>query len=174
MLVSQPPPPFLGFMWLDDHPHEPHRRLRIDSINPMSKASSPLGVTMGQLYDTVQHFVMQQPYPGLFFRVRWDMVCQREVATRRNPGDDPENGGSPAERTNLVVDFFDDQYYVSSMLCGPFNMKATRTVFRCEEAALPVFGTKATIEDLDVEAFMDNSADPLEFWQPLYGSDHTE
>ena len=166
MLVSQPPPPFLGFMWLDDHPREPNRRLRIDSVNPPTNASSSLGVTMGQLYDTVQHFVMEQPYSGLFFRVRRDMRCHRKISRKCDSQDNSQDSDRTLETTNLVVDFHDDQYYLS-MLYGPFNMEATRSVFQCKDMSYPVFGGKATIEDLDVGAFMNNSADSLELWRPI-------
>lgn len=166
MLVSQPPPPFLGFMWLDDNPREPRRRLRIDSLSRVQKnpsSSSPAGVTMGQLYDTIQLFIMEQLYSGLFYRVHWDKICERQI--ERNP-DIKETSDSAIERTNLVVDFWDDDYYLSSYY-GPFKMDATRSVFACEESCRPMFGGKAKIKDLDLASVRDVRLKAVEFWGPL-------
>ncbi|KAF7546713.1 hypothetical protein G7Z17_g8233 [Cylindrodendrum hubeiense] len=162
MLVSQPPPPFIGLSWVDDHPQQPRQRHRIDSLRLEENSSSPPGVTMGQLYDTVQFLTMQQLYSGLFFKVQWDRVCDR----KRRGNSNSKNHDSTLERTNLMVDFWDEDYYLSAHY-GPFNMKATRTVFKCEEFVRLCFGGKATIEGPDTEAAALARLDDIELWEPL-------
>lgn len=161
MLVSQPPPNFLGFIWLDGFPQEAigGNRLRIDSLSPQKVDAG--GVTMGQLYDTVQCLTMQQQQPGLFFRIRWDMTCERsKIGTV-----DADDG--IRESTNLVAEFWDDAYFNSNYY-GPFAMEATRSVFECEDSDKPIFGGQAWIEGLDTEATYDVPPnDDVELWEPM-------
>ncbi|KAJ4221428.1 hypothetical protein NW759_006676 [Fusarium solani] len=167
MLVSQPPPPFLGFTWLDCFTTTAagHRFL-VDSVTPPQNDAGDLdtGVTMGQLYDTIQSFTMQQQKPGLFFRVRWDLTCERPSSESGVGAGEDE---SARESTNLVAEFWDDAYFNSSHY-GPFSMEATRSVFRCEEAAKPDFGGQAWIQGLDDDAEHQVPAnDEYELWEPL-------
>ncbi|KAK3312061.1 hypothetical protein B0H66DRAFT_393338 [Apodospora peruviana] len=167
MLVSQPPPPFLGFTWLDcfTTTTAAGHRFLVDYVNPPPNDAGGLdtGVTMGQLYDTVQSLTMQQQKPGLFFRVRWDLTCERPSNESVSVGEDK----SARECTNLVTEFWDDAYFNSSRY-GPFSMEATRNVFRCEEAVKPVFGGQAWIQGLDDDAEHQVPAnDEFELWEPL-------
>ncbi len=166
MLVSQPPPPFLGFTWLDSFTITAagHRCL-VDFVTPPQNDAGDFdtGVTMGQLYDTIQSLTMQQQKPGLFFRVRWDLACARPSSESVSAGEDE----SARESTNLVAEFWDDAYFNSSHY-GPFSMEATRSVFRCEEAVKPVFGGQAWIQGLDDDADHQVPAnDEFELWEPL-------
>lgn len=165
MLVSQPPPPFLGFTWLDCFTTATGHRCLVDSVTPPQNDAGDFdtGVTMGQLYDTIQSLTMQQQKPGLFFRVRWDLTCERPSSESASGGEDE----SARESTNLVTEFWDDAYFNSSHY-GPFSMEATRSVFRCEEAVKPVFGGQAWIQGLDDDAEHQVPAnDEFELWEPL-------
>ena len=166
MLVSQPPPPFLGFTWLDCFTiTAAGHRFLVDSVAPPQSDAGGFdtGVTMGQLYDTVQSLTMQQQKPGLFFRVRWDLICERPGSEGVSVGEDED----ARESTNLVAEFWDDAYFNSSRY-GPFSMAATRSVFRCEEAVKPAFGGQAWIQGLDDDAEHQVPAnDEFELWEPL-------
>jgi len=166
MLVSQPPPPFLGFTWLDCFTiTAAGHRFLVDSVTPPQNdvVGFDTGVTMGQLYDTVQSLTMQQEKPGLFFRVRWDLTCERPSSKSVSVGEDE----SALESTNLVTEFWDDAYFNSSRY-GPFSMAATRSVFKCEEAGKPDFAGQAWIQGLDDEAEHQVPAnDEFELWEPL-------
>ncbi|KAL6859832.1 hypothetical protein ACO1O0_003856 [Amphichorda felina] len=166
MFVSQPPPPFLGFTWLDCFTITPGgHRCVVDSVTPPQNDAGDFdtGVTMGHLYDTIQSLTMQQQKPGLFFRVRWDLTCERPSSESASAGEDE----SARESTNLVAEFWDDAYFNSSHY-GPFSMEATRSVFRCEEGVKPVFGGQAWIEGLDEDAEHQAPAnDEFELWEPL-------
>ena len=161
MLVSQPPPPFLGFTWLNGFPDGTMggNRIRIDSLNPRNDDAG--GVTMGQLYDTVQFLAMQQEKPGLFFRIRWDMVCERSKSGTVDEDD------SMLESTNLVAEFWDDAYFNSNYY-GPFAMEGTRSTFQCEGSEKPTFTGQGRIEGLDPEASYDvPPIDEVELWEPM-------
>ena len=167
MFVSQPPPPFLGFTWLDCFTITAggHRCL-VDSVTPPQNDAGDfgMGVTMGHLYDTIQSLTMQQQKPGLFFRVRWDLTCERPSSESATAGEGYEIA---RESTNLVAEFWDDVYFNSSHY-GPFSMGATRSVFRCEEGVKPAFGGQAWIEGLDEDAVHQAPAnDEFELWEPL-------
>ncbi|KAJ6438842.1 reverse transcriptase domain protein [Purpureocillium lavendulum] len=167
MLVSQPPPPFLGFTWLDSFIiTAAGYRCLVDFVAPPQKDAGGIdaGVTMGQLYDTVQSLTMQQQKPGLFFRVRWDLTCERLSSEGASAAGEGEGA---RESTNLVAEFWDDAYFNSSHY-GPFSMEATRSVFRCEEAVKPAFGGQAWIQGVDDDAEHHVPAnDEFELWEPL-------
>lgn len=161
MLVSQPPPPFIGFTWLDCFPRsEAGHRFEIDSLKPQHLDAG--SVTMGQLYDTVQFLTMQQQKPGLFFRIRWDLTCERMAGV----GVDLAKDDGVRERTNLVAEFWDDAYFNSSHY-GPFSMEATRDAFQCEEVVEPSFAGQARLEGFDADAPHDvPSNNEFELWDP--------
>lgn len=161
MLVSQPPPPFLGFTWLNGFPDGTMggNKIRIDSLSPRNDDAG--GVTMGQLYDTVQFLTMQQEHPGLFFRIRWDMTCERSKSGTVDADD------SMRESTNLVAEFWDDAYFNSNYY-GPFAMEGTRSTFECEGSDKPIFTGQGRIEGLDPEASYDvPPIDEVELWESM-------
>ncbi|KAK4212290.1 hypothetical protein QBC37DRAFT_425197 [Rhypophila decipiens] len=170
MLVSQPPPPFLGFTWLDCFPMiggAGGNRFHVDSVQPPTTDAAATenvvagGVTMGLLYDTVQSLTMHQKQPGLFYRVRWDMTVERT----------PKDGQSgDSKSTNLVVQFWDDPYF-NSKNYGPFSMEATQRAFTCEEAVKPACRGEAQL--CRIQGLADDADHPapgndeFEIWEPL-------
>ncbi|KAM7185585.1 hypothetical protein V8F33_012328 [Rhypophila sp. PSN 637] len=170
MLVSQPPPPFLGFTWRDGFPFiglGDGDRFHVDSVQPPTTDAAATenvvagGVTMGLLYDTVQSLTMHQKQPGLFYRVRWDMTCERT----------PKDGKSDdSKSTNLVVQFWDDAYFNSNNY-GPFSMEATRRAFTCEEVVKPACAGDAQLCRIQGLADDAEHAVPghgeFEIWEPL-------
>lgn len=85
MLVSQPPPPRLGYLWvdsLDDVPYnETGRTVSVATVSsdlPVKNAHSGegervggAGLRMGQLYDLVQHHTGHHDVTSVWFRVLW-------------------------------------------------------------------------------------------------------
>jgi hypothetical protein len=73
MLVSQPPPPVLGFSWLEaDDGQEVLMGVADPRLHGASRAGvAGDGVRMGMLYDLVQHRVAYHERSSLWFRVTW-------------------------------------------------------------------------------------------------------
>lgn len=73
MLVSQPPPPVLGFSWLDLGDGQ---ELQLGVLDPQIHQSSRTGshgngVRMGMLYDLIQHRLTHHTRNSVWFRVTW-------------------------------------------------------------------------------------------------------
>ncbi|KAI0017472.1 hypothetical protein F4780DRAFT_594252 [Xylariomycetidae sp. FL0641] len=102
MLVSQPPPPFLGYMNVG-----PIERIFIDRpfytalIDPPN--THPPGLRMGALYDVVQHHV-STPRTGIRFQVLWTW------GTALLTGDIYAAWRKLLERTNAAVAFIDNSH----------------------------------------------------------------
>ncbi|KAL4729927.1 hypothetical protein ACLX1H_001956 [Fusarium chlamydosporum] len=123
MLVSQPPPPSLGyfkFNVVDVWFHE----VFTTQIDP----SSPLkGLTMGQLYDTVHSTICDRENYSIWYRVSWDKprashqmeVCREQVSQL-------------LENTNVAVEFYRPDEYNDDFGCGPWNISSVRGAFRSE------------------------------------------
>ncbi|KAL6920001.1 hypothetical protein FSST1_004027 [Fusarium sambucinum] len=123
MLVSQPPPPSLGYLRLDVVDiwfHEVYTT-QIDPRPPLK------GLTMGQLYDMVHSTICRRENYTTWYRVSWDKareLHQMEVCK--------EKVSRLLEETNVVVEFYrqgddDDDYD-----CGPWDIVSVREAFRSE------------------------------------------
>ena len=78
MLVSQPPPPYLGYMFAEDQPQVQTEQQYGQSastalVSPLNTAVGSLGgLQMGQLYDIIQYNAGHHKYHSLWFRVIWN------------------------------------------------------------------------------------------------------
>ncbi|KAI1146962.1 hypothetical protein F4825DRAFT_173165 [Nemania diffusa] len=76
MFISQPPPPSLGFLWMEDRGTSPSVRKQPCSIGATlvdhKRGLHPLGVRMGLLYDVVQHHTSLDTRGARWFRVVWN------------------------------------------------------------------------------------------------------
>jgi hypothetical protein len=123
MLVSQPPPPYLGYLKLDVVDiwfHEVHTT-QIDPNSPLK------GLTMGQLYDMVQSTICDRENYSIWYRVSWDKareshqmeVCREQVSQL-------------LRKTNVVVEFYRQDQDDDDYDCGPWDVGSVREAFRSE------------------------------------------
>ncbi|RGP59551.1 hypothetical protein FLONG3_11168 [Fusarium longipes] len=123
MLVSQPPPPSLGYLKLDVVDiwfHEVHTA-QIDPSSPLK------GLTMGQLYDTVHGTICDRKSYSTWYRVSWDKtreghqmeVCREQVSRL-------------LMKTNVVVEFYGQEEGDDEYGSGPWDISSVREAFRCE------------------------------------------
>ncbi|KAI1780999.1 hypothetical protein F4818DRAFT_23132 [Hypoxylon cercidicola] len=100
MLVSQPPPPFLGYSFMGDTdqvfgPHWVYTAL----IRPMAD-SQLSGLRMGMLYDVVQYRAGHHEHTSMWFRVVWNQ--EREPYSTRSS---QVKCQEMLQQTNVVVEF---------------------------------------------------------------------
>lgn len=154
MLVSQPPPPKLGYSWMYlGHGSEESQTVWMALWEP--KSLQPfVGLRMGELYDFVQYHAGHHDRRSLWFRVIWGQpkepftsdhsqeICQRILA-----------------RTHVVVEFhnFDDGALADHPR-APANVETFDAIFRCDEYTRPSVQTEAvTAEQFEFPGF-DHSA----------------
>ncbi|KAF6832692.1 F-box domain-containing protein [Colletotrichum musicola] len=124
MLVSQPPPPSLGYVRCDisDLPAEGQR---VQSANIPAGS----GLRMGQLYDVVQHHVGHHGRHSLWFRVMWGRPISPFAVTRVR--DEFERHMAA---TNVVVEFMHaDDTSLPNHPQDPADVGVFDAAFRCEE-----------------------------------------
>ncbi|KAI6092853.1 hypothetical protein F4821DRAFT_223422 [Hypoxylon rubiginosum] len=111
MLVSQPPPPHLGYLFMDEdfdsgHFYGPHW-VWTTLVSPTAHSQSP-GLRMGMLYDVVQYRAGHHEYTSMWFRVVWNQA--------REPYNTLSSQAKCREllqQTNVVVEFYhvDDEVF---------------------------------------------------------------
>ncbi|XXG97192.1 hypothetical protein Hte_003487 [Hypoxylon texense] len=102
MLVSQPPPPQLGYLFMEahrDHFFGPHW-VWTTLIEPVNNALLP-GLRMGTLYDVVQYRAGHHERNSMWFRVVWNQ--EREPY---NTNSSRMNCKEMLQQTNVVVEFY--------------------------------------------------------------------
>ncbi|KAH7270276.1 uncharacterized protein BKA55DRAFT_551050 [Fusarium redolens] len=122
MLVSQPPPPAMGYlksegfnMWF--------RNVRTALIKPKP---SP-GLCMGQLYDMVHSTTCRPENYSMWYRISWDdareahqtQLCREQCELLFGT-------------TNLVVEFYSMDG--GDWDCGPWDINCVREAFRCADS----------------------------------------
>ncbi|RYP78148.1 hypothetical protein DL769_003229 [Monosporascus sp. CRB-8-3] len=102
MLVSQPPPPCLGYLFMEDDPDHffgPHW-VWTALIHPVKNPLLP-GLRMGTLYDVVQYRAGHHERNSMWFRVVWNQA--REPY---NTNSSREKCREMLQQTNVVVEFY--------------------------------------------------------------------
>ncbi|KAI4870663.1 hypothetical protein F4820DRAFT_220588 [Hypoxylon rubiginosum] len=102
MLVSQPPPPQLGYLFMErhrDHFFGPHW-VWTALIEPANNALLP-GLRMGTLYDVVQYRAGHHERNSMWFRVVWNQ--EREP---HNTNSSRMKCREMLQQTNVVVEFY--------------------------------------------------------------------
>lgn len=134
MLVSQPPPPHLGFLLSNV-------LFYIGGPHSLSIANIPVadgGLRMGELYDLVQHHASHHKYHSLWFRVIWNRpqapymswMCQHYC-------------GRLLRDTSVLVEFqHKDDRILRNHPRDPPDAAVFDSKFRCKEARIPEFETQ--------------------------------
>ncbi|KAF9877501.1 F-box domain-containing protein [Colletotrichum karsti] len=129
MLVSQPPPPSLGYMKFDisDLPPE-GQKVASASLKPGS--DSPfVELRMGDLYDIVQHNAGHHGRHTLWFRVLWGKPTSPFAITRVK-----ETFEKLMEETHVVVEFMHaDDNSLPNHPKDPVSESAFDAAFKCDE-----------------------------------------
>lgn len=129
MLVSQPPPLKLGYLWLCLYREfEESNTVWTALWDPQSQEST-VGLRMGELYDLVQFNAGHHSCYSLWFRVLWgpprDPFCGKFVLENRN---------SLLAKTHALVEFYpsDDSAWANHPRV-PSDVDAFDAIFRCDE-----------------------------------------
>ncbi|EXA53487.1 hypothetical protein FOQG_07461 [Fusarium oxysporum f. sp. raphani 54005] len=122
MLVSQPPPPTMGYlksegfnMWF--------RNVRTALIKPKSSQ----GLCMGQLYDMVHSTTCQPENYSMWYRISWGDARETHQTQLCREQCELLFGA-----TNLVVEFYSMDG--GDWDCGPWNIDCVREVFTCADS----------------------------------------
>ncbi|KAK1997975.1 F-box domain-containing protein [Colletotrichum falcatum] len=144
MLVSQPPPPSLGYMRFDIRSlAAKDQRVSTSLIGPggQTAAVTPAGLRMGELYDVVQYGAGHHGRHSLWFRVLWG----RPAAGRFALGHVKEAFERLTARTGVVVEFMQaDDYTLPNHPRDPADVGVFDAAFRCEEYSGVEFETEET------------------------------
>lgn len=102
MLVSQPPPPYIGYMFTDDYARERIDPLYVETsmINAGTESNPDAGLRMGTLYDFIQNWTGHPEHDSAWFRVVWGQP--------REPYVSPiclSKGQELLQQTNVIVEF---------------------------------------------------------------------
>ncbi|KAI5458295.1 hypothetical protein BGZ63DRAFT_393061 [Mariannaea sp. PMI_226] len=124
MLVSQPPPPFLGVVWLNRFDISDWV-VRTALIQPTSLPGS--GLTMGELYDITQHFSCLSEDDAVWFRIHWNAPSLPLESQLLH-----QACAQLLKQTNIVIEIHETRILNGS--CGPFSMSAIANMFRSEDA----------------------------------------
>ncbi|KAK2012380.1 F-box domain-containing protein [Colletotrichum eremochloae] len=138
MLVSQPPPPSLGYMRFDIHSlAAKDQRVSSSWIRPDGQ-TAPAGLQMGQLYDVVQHESGHHGRHSLWFRVLWGRPAGRFALSHvKNVFE------KLTARTGVVVEFMHaDDYSLPNHPQDPADIGVFDAAFQCEEYSGVEFETE--------------------------------
>lgn len=134
MLVSQPPPPQLGFLWSKAIYY-------IGGPHSVSTALIPCengGLRMGELYDLVQHHAGHHEYHSLWFRVTWNQPQAPFMSWMYR-----HYCGKLLEETNVLVEFqHKDDRGLWDHPRDPPEEDVFDSIFRCDEHCKPEFETQ--------------------------------
>ncbi|OLN83732.1 hypothetical protein CCHL11_08698 [Colletotrichum chlorophyti] len=126
MLVSQPPPPCLGYMNFDIcSPTAEGQKVSSAAV----QAEDEAGLRMGQLYDVVQERAGHHGGHALWFRVLWGRPCSAFAFAHVD-----EAFGRLMERAGVVVEFMQaDDTSLPNHPRDPADVGVFDEAFRCEE-----------------------------------------
>ena len=146
MFVSQPPPQFLGFIWFDVLDTW-FQRVQTTLVRPAPLSPSHMrpGLVMGQLYDTVQHFLCQAADFSVSFKISWNEA--------RPSSPTPlclKACGDLLKRTNVVVEFH-KRCIFSDWAFGPYTMAAIRNTVESQDFAHPDIGDLSEVHATEFE-----------------------
>lgn len=120
MLVSQPPPPSLGYVRYDDV----DRWFR-ESHNTQIEPGFPQQcLTMGQLYDMVHSTICGREDYSVWYRVSWGKPRDSYQI------EDHKEVLQLLRETNVVVAFSRGRQYYPDFDCGPWDIVSVREAFR--------------------------------------------
>ncbi|KAF4340236.1 f-box domain protein [Fusarium beomiforme] len=134
MLVSQPPPPTLGYLKSEGFNMWFHN-VRTALIKP----DSSQGLCMGQIYDMVHSTTCQPENYSTWYRVSWDDVRETHQTQLCR-----EQCKLLFDKTNVAVEFY--RMDGGDWDCGPWDISCVRETFRCGD------GCGGQIEKEDEEA----------------------
>ncbi|KAF4446622.1 hypothetical protein F53441_9753 [Fusarium austroafricanum] len=138
MLVSQPPPPGLGYLkscGVDIWFHNVHTAL----IEPHSS----LGFCMGQLYDIIHSTSCEPENFSMWYRVSWHEARESHQTELCR-----EECEKLLGMTNVVVEFYSKE--AGDWDCGPWDISCVREAFRCDDCD---GGKVENLEEADLEEF---------------------
>ena len=145
MLVSQPPPPSLGYLSLYDV-----QLGLFELFTTHVYPSSPLkGLTMGQLYNMVHKATSYQEDSTVWYRVIWDKA---HGAYRTN--ECKKQTSQLLEKTNVVVEVYGEDEEYSDY--GPWDIRSVWEAFKTEDCGKSQFGDFSRIELDDTELSSSN------------------
>ncbi|KAF4989373.1 hypothetical protein FDECE_14740 [Fusarium decemcellulare] len=147
MLVSQPPPPFLGYIWYDKL-SSLFPRAQVAFIQPTSALRQDEvgnGIVMGQLYDMVQHTACQAADYSVWFKISWDKphpyyptnFCEQQCKDL-------------LLRTNVAVEFY-ERPDMGSWECSPWRIATVKSVFHCEDHCPPEIDNLIKVKAIEFE-----------------------
>ncbi|KAM0299239.1 hypothetical protein ACHAPM_008003 [Fusarium culmorum] len=122
MLVSQPPPPSLGYVRYDDV----DRWFRESHDTQIEPSSPQQGLTMGQLYDMVHSTICGREDYSAWYRVSWGKPRDSHQI------EDHKEVLQLLRETNVVVAFSGGRQYYPDFDCGPWDIVSVREAFRSE------------------------------------------
>ncbi|KAK1982805.1 F-box domain-containing protein [Colletotrichum cereale] len=139
MLVSQPPPPSLGYMRFDIRSLAAEdQRVSRSLIRPEDAQTAPAGLRMGELYDVVQHGSGHHGQHSLWFRVLWGRPAGRFALAHVADAFEKLTA-----RTGVVVEFMHaDDYSLPNHPRDPADVGVFDAAFRCEEYSAVKFETE--------------------------------
>lgn len=132
MLVSQPPPLHLGFLWTDMDSYDSHVK-RVKCSKAMIKTGDNVrfrGLSMGELYDLVQYHAGHYERDSLYFRVLWGLppikpfvsVLDRDICEEL------------LSHTSVMVDLSSHGHgYLAQYFPAPTNLGDFEAAFRRDE-----------------------------------------
>ena len=127
MLVSQPPPPLAGYLWMDRKFYS--TAISAALVGPEPQVGEGTGICMGQLYDMVQSRAAH-PSPSsvwsVWFRVTWHRPREPTILDFCH-----ETCGELLLQTSLVVEFY--HIHDHSYLPDPVNTDLFHRAFRCDD-----------------------------------------
>ncbi|QPC75665.1 hypothetical protein HYE68_006417 [Fusarium pseudograminearum] len=122
MLVSQPPPPSLGYVRYDDV----NKWFRESHSTQIDPSSPQQGLTMGQLYDMVHSTICDREDYSVWYRVSWGKPRDSHQI------EDHKEVLQLLTETNVVVAFSGGRQYYPDFDCGPWDIVSVREAFRSE------------------------------------------
>ncbi|GKT46867.1 uncharacterized protein ColSpa_07048 [Colletotrichum spaethianum] len=129
MLVSQPPPPSLGYMCFDIRSLAAEDQQVSSSLIQPSLHTASVGLQMGELYDVVQHKSGHHGRHSLWFRVLWGQPAARFAFTHVK-----DTFEKLMAQTSVVVELMHaDDYSLPNHPQDPAEVGVFDAAFRCEE-----------------------------------------
>ena len=156
MLVSQPPPSRLGFLWEDSLENLPYVEtarsvsvaildceLQTENGRSLDRSGEDVfsvgsGLRMGRLYDLLQHRAGHHETPSVWFRVLWGRLREPFFSDHFR-----DTCRDVLSKAGVVVEFIcTDDYGWSNCFRDPPDTVAFDRVFRCDDHQLLEFETE--------------------------------
>ncbi|PLB53484.1 hypothetical protein P170DRAFT_435112 [Aspergillus steynii IBT 23096] len=138
MLVSQPAPLALGYVWYESSDHNEVVSKGIMDENPSQSTPLPMsqtGLYMGLLYDMIQHYAGRGEYDRALFRVVWGHPWQHRTLVIQQDVDRTSN--ELLEEVGIIVQFV--RFQADYMPRKPLDVVAWDSAFRSEDFKLPEY-----------------------------------